>query len=153
MLRISQPCRIAQRSPEENLFRAINQIPDTACRACAPSCAKALSSVTDKNRRILLSSRLYCRLRSYTESYLPNCKTVCLARGLYHRLGLSPDPEELHLMYLYVAIILLHTALVKHCFLILCSKSYHSQPDPQHRDGLCRKMLLRPVSGDCQKFP
>lgn len=36
----------------------------------------------------LLSSRLYCRLRNSTESCLA-------ARGLYHRWGLSPRPEDL----------------------------------------------------------
>ena len=37
----------------------------------------------------LLSSRLYCRLRSFTES----CLT---ARGLYHRWGIAPRPEDLY---------------------------------------------------------
>ena len=36
---------------------------------------------------ILLSSRLYCRLRNCTESCLA-------ARGLYHRWGLAPRPED-----------------------------------------------------------
>ena len=35
----------------------------------------------------LLSSRLYCRLRNYTESCLA-------ARGLYHRWGIAPRPED-----------------------------------------------------------
>ena len=35
----------------------------------------------------LLSSRLYGRLRSFTESCLA-------ARGLYHRWGISPRPED-----------------------------------------------------------
>lgn len=35
----------------------------------------------------LLSSRLYCRLRNHTESCLA-------ARGLYHRWGITPRPED-----------------------------------------------------------
>lgn len=90
------------KSPKENLLRAIlagSAVPKSGSqRALAPvSCG------------CLLSSRLYCRLRNFptdfqksaaiTESYLS-------ARGLYHRLGLSPDPEELYLIYFYLFIIL-----------------------------------------------
>ena len=35
----------------------------------------------------LLSSRLYCRPRNFTESCLA-------ARGLYHRWGITPRPED-----------------------------------------------------------
>lgn len=98
------------KSPKENLLRAI-----LAGSAVPQSCSqRALAPVSCG---CLLSSRLYCRLRNFptdsqksaaiTESYLS-------ARGLYHRLGLSPDPEELHLIYFYLFIILPALQSVNH---------------------------------------
>ena len=43
--------------------------------------------------RNLLPSRLYCRLRSFTESATFRKGK---ARGLYRRWGLSPRPEDIH---------------------------------------------------------
>ena len=52
----------------------------------------------------LLPSRLYCRLRSFRllplqkdHRIMPRWLIQRKARGLYHRLGLAPDPEELYL--------------------------------------------------------
>ena len=49
--------------------------------------SKPMSARTHSCGTNLLSSRLYCRLRSFTESCLA-------ARGLYHRWGIAPRPED-----------------------------------------------------------
>ena len=54
---------------------------DSHSRACSHAQEK-LPAVHD-----LLSSRLYCRPRNFTESCLA-------ARGLYHRWGIAPRPED-----------------------------------------------------------
>ena len=46
----------------------------------------------------LLSSRLYCRPRNFTESCLA-------ARGLYHRWGISPRPEDPDSIFLHYNLI------------------------------------------------
>jgi len=44
-------------------------------------------------KKHLLTSRLYCRFRNCTESCLGE---LCqFARGLYHRSGITPCPEDL----------------------------------------------------------
>lgn len=48
--------------------------------------------------RLLLSSRLYCRLRNLTESCgFPELRPSENARGLYRRWGIAPRPEDFKL--------------------------------------------------------
>ena len=60
-------------------------------------CRCAGSAMIPRNAKLhgpyLLSSRLYCRLRSFTESATFRKGK---ARGLYRRWGLSPRPEDIH---------------------------------------------------------
>ena len=51
--------------------------------------------------QFLLSSRLYCRYRNLQLllTVSPIQPLIKAGRGLYRRLGLSPDPEEFHFFY------------------------------------------------------
>ena len=71
----------------------------------------------------LLSSRLYCRLRSFTESAISHKGN---ARGLYRRWGLSPRPEDIHLKWPVDSIIefsLIHDSAICNCFFHFRCKS------------------------------
>ena len=72
------------------------------CAVCFGFLLRRQKRIRKSNR--LLPSRLYCRLRSFRllplqkdHRIMPRWLIQRKARGLYHRLGFAPDPEELYL--------------------------------------------------------
>src|SRR5699024_4962988 len=87
-------CHIRHRFPY-SAAAAYRKTPNLSVRGLNPAHSMAsLIKLCELNKcGFLLSSRLYCRYRnSLSESH--RFSRINAGRGLYRRLGLSPDPED-----------------------------------------------------------